>query len=99
MRLKKYQVEIIRRAVSDLAGEDAQASLFGSRTDDDARGGDIDLLVELPRPVDDPAWLSARISGRISHLLGGRKIDVVLLAPNLTRLPIHDVAKKESIVL
>ena len=99
MRLKPHQIEIIRRAVAELAGDDAQVSLFGSQADDTARGGDIDLLVEVPKPVEEPAWLSARISGRISHLLGGRKIDVVLLAPNLTRLPIHDVAKKESIVL
>jgi len=40
MRLKQYQIEIIRRAVADLAGDDAQVSLFGSRTNDNARGGD-----------------------------------------------------------
>jgi predicted nucleotidyltransferase len=99
MRLKPYQIEIIRRAVTDLAGDDARVSLFGSQTNDNARGGDIDLLVEVPRPVEEPAWLSARISGRISHSLGGRKIDVVLSAPNLEHFPIHDVAKKEGISL
>jgi len=99
MRLKPYQIEIIRQAVTDLAGEDAQVSLFGSQTDDDARGGDIDLMVKVPRPVERPAWLSARISGRISHKLGGRKIDVVLTAPNLKHFPIHDVAKKDGITL
>ncbi len=99
MRLKQYQIEIIRRAVAELAGDAAQVSLFGSRTDDNARGGDIDLLVELPHPVDEPAWLSARVSGRISLRLGGRKVDVVLSAPNLACLPIHDEAKKQGIVL
>ncbi len=99
MRLKTYQVEIIRRVVAELAGDDAQVSLFGSRTDDNARGGDIDLLVEIPHPVDESAWLSARISGRISLRLGGRKVDVVLSAPNLAHLPIHDVAKKQGIAL
>jgi len=99
MRLKPYQIEIIRQAVTDLAGEDAQVRLFGSQTDDNARGGDIDLMVEVPRPVERPAWLSARISGRISHKLGGRKIDVVLSAPNLKHFPIHDVAKKDGITL
>lgn len=99
MRLKPHQIEIIRRAVADLAGEDAQVSLFGSRTDDDAKGGDIDLFVEVPRPVEEPAWLIARITGRISLRLGGRKIDVVLSAPNLKRFPIHDVAKKQGVAL
>jgi predicted nucleotidyltransferase len=99
MRLKPYQIKIIRRVVTDLAGDDARVSLFGSQTNDNARGGDIDLLVEVPRPVEEPAWLSARISGRISHRLRGRKIDVVLSAPNLERFPIHEVAKKEAISL
>ncbi|VAW87998.1 hypothetical protein MNBD_GAMMA16-1941 [hydrothermal vent metagenome] len=99
MRLKQHQIEIIRWAVEDLAGDDAQVSLFGSRTNDHARGGDIDLLVEVPRPVEDPAWLIARITGRISLRLGGQKIDLVLSAPNLKRFPIHDEAKKQGIVL
>jgi len=71
VRLKPHQIGIIRRSVAELAGPDAQVMLFGSRMDDDARGGDIDLLVEVPTPVEEPAWLSARISGRISHQLGG----------------------------
>ena len=33
-----------------------------------------------------------RISGRISYLLDGQKVDVLLLAPNLERFPIHDIA-------
>ncbi len=99
MRLKPHQIEVIRRAVADLAGDDAQVSLFGSRTNDNARGGDIDLLVEIPHPVEESAWLIARIAGRISHRLGGQKIDVVLSAPNLKRFPIHDEAKKQGVAL
>jgi len=85
--------------VSDLAGEDATVRLFGSRVDDNARGGDIDLLVEIPRPVQEAAWLSARISGRISLLLRGQKVDVVLVAPNIEHFPIQDVAKEEGVQL
>ncbi|MBL1259509.1 MAG: nucleotidyltransferase domain-containing protein [Thiotrichaceae bacterium] len=99
MRLKQHQIETICRAVTELAGAEARVSLFGSRVDDNARGGDIDLLVELPYSVDEPAWLSARISGRISHRLRGQKIDVIITAPNLECFPIHDVAKREGIVL
>jgi predicted nucleotidyltransferase len=99
MRLKQHQVEIIRQVVTSLAGNDAKVSLFGSRVDDNAHGGDIDLLVEIPRAVEEPAWLSARIAGSISRKLDGQKVDVVLLAPNLKRFPIMDIAKKEGIAL
>ena len=34
-------------------------------------------------------------STRISRALDGRQVDVVLLAPNLRRLPIHDIALRE----
>jgi len=99
MRLTAHQIDVIRRTITELAGEDARVWLFGSRTDDSARGGDIDLLVEVPHPVDEPAWLIARITGRISLKLGGQKIDVVLSAPNLKRFPIHDEARKQGIAL
>ena len=99
MRLNPKQIDVIQQAVSELAGEDSTVRLFGSRTDDKARGGDIDLLVEIPHAVDNPAWLSARISGRISYRLGGQKVDIVLLAPNLKRLSIHHVAQEEGVIL
>ena len=70
--------------------------LFGSRLRDDARGGDVDLLVELPEAVEDPAVLASRLSALISRSLYGRKVDVLLLAPNLRRLPIHEVALQEG---
>ena len=73
--------------------------LFGSRVDDQARGGDVDLLVETARPVEQPAWAVAGLSSRISRLMGGRSVDVVLLAPNLMRLPIHEVALREGVLL
>jgi predicted nucleotidyltransferase len=99
MRLTPHEIAIIHQSVAEIAGEDAQVTLFGSRVDDNARGGDIDLLVEIPQFVEEPAWLSARLSGRISFRLGGRKIDILLSAPNLERYPIYDVAKAQGIRL
>ncbi|MBK8524685.1 MAG: nucleotidyltransferase domain-containing protein [Betaproteobacteria bacterium] len=81
------------------AGVAATVRLFGSRLDDAAKGGDVDLLVEIPFPVADPAPLVARIAGRISRALDSRKVDVVLAAPNLMSLPIHEVARREGCLL
>ncbi|WJI23801.1 nucleotidyltransferase domain-containing protein [Thermosynechococcus sp. B0] len=99
MRLTPEQVTGIRSIVSELAGEEATVRLFGSRIYDDLRGGDVDLLVELPYPVVSPALLAARLAGRISRFLDERNVDVVLAAPNLLRSPIHEVARQEGILL
>ena len=92
MRLTNTQIETIRRDVRELAGEAAHIWLFGSRLDDDKRGGDIDLMLELTEPVAHPAQLAARLSARLYLHLDGHSVDVVVSAPNLQRLPIHDVA-------
>ena len=99
MRLTQWEKDVINQAVSELAGGGAQVRLYGSRIDDNALGGDIDLLVNLIHPVENPAWLIASLSGRISHRLGGRKIDVLLGAPNIKRFPIHDIANREGVAL
>lgn len=45
MRVSTAQTEVILACVRAQFGADAQVMLFGSRLDDTARGGDLDLLV------------------------------------------------------
>lgn len=95
MRLSNRQTQIIRQQVQHLAGDQVRVRVFGSRLNDSARGGDLDLMLELSEPVANPALLIAQVS----RALMGRKVDVLLSAPNLMRLPIHDVAFQERIEL
>jgi len=67
--------------------------------DDGARGGDVDLMIDFDHPVEHPAALSARLSVRASRAIGGRKVDVMLRAPNLTQSGIHRIAQEEGILL
>lgn len=99
MRLTAEQVNAIRRIAGEEAGADSVVRLFGSRLDDAARGGDIDLLLEIPYPVDNPALLSARVAARLMRALGGRHVDVLLAAPNLETFPIHRIAATEGVRL
>jgi len=99
MRLTESQVQMIKQVVTMLAGKGAQVTLFGSRVDDDKKGGDVDLLVTLRDEVDHPAELSAKISARLMRLFQGRKVDVLLSAPNLKTLPIHSVATHKGVIL
>jgi predicted nucleotidyltransferase len=99
MRLTEVQVQIIRQLACQLAGEQCSVRVFGSRLDDAAHGGDVDLLLEVPEPILNPALLAAKMSAQVSRAMQGRRVDVVLSAPNLMHLPIHDVAFKEGKLL
>jgi predicted nucleotidyltransferase len=99
MRLTSAELAAIRDTVRAVAGTSATVRLFGSRTDDGARGGDIDLLVELAAPVASAVRLSARIAARLQQVLGDRRIDVLIAAPKLPESPIHRVARDSGVLL
>lgn len=99
MRLSPDQARAIVLATQELAGSDARVRLFGSRLDDRARGGDIDLLVECPRPVARPVWLAAQITARLQQRLGDRRIDVLVVDPDTELEPVHRVAQAEGVLL
>lgn len=99
MRLTPEQRRAIVAATAELAGADARVRLFGSRLRDELRGGDIDLLVESPRPVSRPVWLAAQISARLQCALGERKIDVLVVDPDAALEPVHRVARAEGMLL
>lgn len=99
MRLTPAQIDTIQSTVYAVLGEGAQVTLFGSRVDDSLKGGDVDLMVEVPQGIEDPAVVSARIASRISRVMHGRKVDVLLKAPNLLEQPIHRIASQEGVRL
>ena len=99
MRITSEQATAIRQDVARLAGDAARVWLFGSRVRDDARGGDVDLMVELDVAVPEPAQLAARLAAQTSRRMWGRKVDVLIKAPNLQALPIHSIAMSEGVLL
>ena len=99
MRLTSVDVSAIKQAVGEVLGDEAEVRLFGSRVDDSAKGGDIDLLVTVDHVVENPALAMVRVEGRIIRQLGERKVDIVLKAPNLATSPIHQVAQEKGVLL
>ena len=87
MRITEHEITAIRRVTAEVAGVDARVFLFGSRTRDDLRGGDIDLLIELPTHGLDKLAVSLRTGARIQQLIGERKIDVLVADPQTTDTP------------
>jgi len=80
-------------------GSDAKVVLFGSRVDDDKRGGDIDLLVKCTSEVTESGLKSAQLSARIQRQIGEQKIDVLCIWPGVELMPVHKSALEHGIEL
>ena len=82
MRLSEQERSAISQAALETLPLGTCVSLFGSRTDDARRGGDIDLLVETQQNLSATQWVAQR-SRFVAHIwqrIGERRIDVVLVA-------------------
>ena len=77
MRLSQFEIGAINSIAKKHFGSEVQVFLFGSRVDDDKKGGDIDLFIKN----DDKELLS--LETKIQFLvelkmqIGEQKIDVV----------------------
>ena len=80
MRLTKAEHQAIRQAVTEVDPE-ASIYLFGSRANDNARGGDIDLLI-ISRKICLMDKLT--VLARLHQVLGEQKIDLAVY-PDLSR--------------
>lgn len=76
MRLTNREIQTILKVARDIYGTGVEVYLFGSRTDDRKRGGDIDLLV---RNFGSRKGILERIRmiAKLKLILGDRKIDVI----------------------
>ncbi|MEO6421123.1 MAG: hypothetical protein ABIR84_00130 [Candidatus Nitrotoga sp.] len=82
MRLRPNDVSAIAQVARDAFMPGTAFFLFGSRVDDSRRGGDIDLLVEIPKamPPEELVRRRTRFVSRIYLLLDEQRIDVIITA-------------------
>ncbi|MEZ5073121.1 MAG: nucleotidyltransferase domain-containing protein [Bacteroidales bacterium] len=99
MRLTSHQQKIITRFVHRHYGENAQVFLFGSRTNDRKRGGDIDLLLEGIRDEDNTAMRKASLIADLKRELGDQRIDLVVKTAENQRAPFIRMVDDEKIRL
>lgn len=93
MRLNQYEIQSIKDVVYSL-DSNARIYLFGSRVDDDKRGGDIDLLI-----------MSEKLTGRnvrkvrlaLYDRIGEQKIDIIIASD--LRKPFTRLAVEEGVLL
>jgi len=93
-----YQTTITETAVK-VFGAGASVWLFGSRLDDAAKGGDVDLLINLESPTSDKAALASRYNALLQMKLGLQKFDVLVIDPSTTLKQIHQQALTKGVRL
>jgi len=97
MRIKEEYIDVIKQLSEKYFGKDSKIYLFGSRSDDTKKGGDIDLYIETS--------ISEKIFERkikmlveLQKLLGEQKIDLVINNFSYNKI-IYQVARDEGILL
>ena len=90
MRLTTTELIAIRTTLGALDPL-ANIYLYGSRTDDARRGGDIDIFMEATKAVDLRTALATEY-----HLIGACDVHVDLLikSPDQQEMPIHQIARQ-----
>ncbi|MCF8307842.1 MAG: nucleotidyltransferase domain-containing protein [Bacteroidales bacterium] len=78
MRLSNQEITIIKQLAKRVFGKDTHVYLFGSRTSDDSRGGDIDLLITHKDQQKLTFSAKKEFLAELKTRIGDQKIDVVL---------------------
>lgn len=101
MRLKEYEKQAIITSVMRHIATPTAIWLFGSRVDDNKKGGDIDLFVEYENQQHQAlSWKNKRkIINDITDEIGEQKIDLLTHEITQMREPIHNIARATGIRL
>lgn len=97
MRLSEEMQESLVEYAKKYFGSNSKLYLFGSRVDDSKKGGDIDLLVETPQPLEPEQEIS--FLRAIYKNITPRKIDLLVKTPYRQDKPIFHTAIEEGIRL
>lgn len=78
MRISEEDIDVIKKLAVSIFGENTKVFLFGSRTSDIKKGGDIDLFISNSQKS--RLTFSAKIEflTELKLLIGEQKIDVIL---------------------
>lgn len=99
MRLSSEYQTTITATAQKIFGAEASVWLFGSRLDDSAKGGDVDLLIKLETPVPDKTALALRYNALLQMQLGLQKFDILVIDPSSRLEPVHQQALSQGVRL
>ncbi len=98
MRLEHFEMNSIKKACTEVFGEDAKVYLFGSRTNDQKKGGDIDLLIQKKDIKGSVVEAKIDFLVKLKSYIGEQKVDVLIDAGQELD-SVYKTALKEGILL
>jgi predicted nucleotidyltransferase len=96
MRLTPAQIDTIQSTAEAVLGDDAQVWLYGSRLDDQRKGGDIDLLIESSQKAS--IMNRAKIKYQVEAALQ-LPVDILIVQIGQTASPFEAIARKRAVSL
>ena len=78
MRITREEKNIIKELAIKIFGDQTQVYLFGSRTSDKMRGGDIDLFITSKNKQNLTLRSKLSFLAKLKSIIGDQKIDVVM---------------------
>lgn len=96
MRLTPAQIDTIKSTATAVLGDGVQVWLYGSRLDDQRRGGDVDLLVQTARKAS--VMDRARFKYQVESTLQ-LPVDVLMVQTGQNASPFETIARSKAVEL
>src|SRR5208283_155472 len=96
MRITSSEQEIIKLYVKKHFGSNADVYIFGSRVNNNKKGGDIDLYLTTDIPSSDIVRRKISLLVDMEKAIGEQKIDIVI-NNHTKQKPIYEIAEKEGV--
>ena len=96
MRLKTEQITTIIEIVQAATKQPFQIRLFGSRLNDEAKGGDVDLLIETPNLLG--LLQKAQLKNALERSLN-LPVDLLMVQTGQKLSPFQQIAFEKSVLL
>ncbi len=96
MRLKTEQMATIIETIQSVTGQTTKIRVFGSRLNDEAKGGDVDLLIETPNLLGllQKAQLKNALEIRLNL-----PVDLLIVQTGQKLSPFQQIAFEKSVLL
>ncbi len=96
MRLKTEQITMIVEIIQAVTQQATKIWVFGSRLDDEAKGGDVDLLIETPHLLG--LLQKAQLKNALESCLN-LPVDLLIVQTGQKLSPFQQMAFEKSVLL